>query len=311
MAEFDIDRFVSLSKAVDLSDIDWKEAARIGITDDEFRVLRFMCDTELHTILYLRDLLAGHSAADPEVTQFMACWVYEETHHGRALERFCAEAGRPMEKDRFTTVNAVPTFREEFTGVASRAAARLTPHFAAAHMCWGAINEMMAAMSYMALARHTKNTQLAKLVSKLARDERKHFAFYYSQAERRLTDGGWKAQALCRFTIQGFWEPVGIGVGEPNTLEFISSFIVSDEEAIEDLTAVDTKIAQLPGMSWFTKGSDWINAGRERYRAMDPAGWARHRALDTELAAARGKAPDAPTPIASRARTAKRAATQI
>src|SRR5258706_446498 len=63
MAGFDIEKFVSLSKAVDLSDIDWEEAARVGITDDEHRVLRYMSDTEMHTIIYLRDLLAGHTAA--------------------------------------------------------------------------------------------------------------------------------------------------------------------------------------------------------------------------------------------------------
>ena len=285
MAEFDLERFVSLSKAVDLSDIDWAEAAHIGITDEEYRTIRFMADTELHTILYLRDLLAGHSAADSEVTQFMACWVYEETHHGRALERFCSEAGRPMDKDHFYKVNKVPSFREEITGFLSRGGARVTPHFAASHMCWGAINELLANTSYLALARHTKNPQLAKLVSKLARDERKHFAFYFSQAERRLRDGGWKAQKLCYLAIRGFWEPVGIGVGEPNTLEMIISLYFGDEEGRTELKALDTKIAQLPGMEWFDMIVKWTNAGRDRYQTIDAVSYARHRANDARNAA--------------------------
>src|SRR5262245_60861072 len=141
MPDFDIERFVALSKKVDLSDIDWDEAARVGITDEEHRVLRYMSDTEMHTIIYLRDLLAGHTAADADVCQFLACWVYEETHHGRALDQFMTAVGRPPAKDRYHEVTAKLSIREELTGVLSRFGAWVTPHFAAAHMCWGAINE--------------------------------------------------------------------------------------------------------------------------------------------------------------------------
>ena len=87
---FDIDRFVDLSKAVETSDLDWDYIKRVGITPDEARILRYMADVESHTIIYLRDILSGHTASDPEITQFLACWVYEETHHGRALDRFLA-----------------------------------------------------------------------------------------------------------------------------------------------------------------------------------------------------------------------------
>src|SRR3954468_2316000 len=116
MAEFDVERFVSLSKAVDLSDIDWDECARVGITDEEHRVLRYMSDTETHTIIYLRDLLAGHTAADPEVISFLSCWVYEETHHGRALDKIMEAAGRGPAADRYTQVTQKATFREDLTG---------------------------------------------------------------------------------------------------------------------------------------------------------------------------------------------------
>jgi hypothetical protein len=280
MAEFDLERFVSMSKAVDLSDIDWVEARQVGLTDDEHRILRFMNDTESHTILYLRDLLAGHTASDPECMEFMACWVYEETHHGRALERFMREAGRPLDKDRFRKVNKTPTFREELTGVMSRFGARLSPHFAAAHMCWGAINELLAAGSYLALARKTRNSALATLLNKLAKDERKHFSFYFHQSEKRLRAGGWFAERLCHLTIKQFWEPVGIGVGEPFTLEHITSYLFSDDRGREELKAIDETIQKLPGMGWFTMVGDWTDAGRERFRKEFPADWARHRAHD-------------------------------
>jgi hypothetical protein len=286
MADFDIERFVSLSKKVDLSDIDWEEAARVGITDDEHRVLRYMSDTEMHTIIYLRDLLAGHTAADAEVCQFMACWVYEETHHGRALDQFMAAVGRAPEQDRYHQVTAKLSIREELTGVLSRLGAVLTPHFAAAHMCWGAINELTAAASYLALARHTRNAPLAKLVTKLARDERKHFSFYFHQAEKRLTGGGWFAQKLCAYTIRKFWEPVGIGVGEPGTLQLITSFLFGDPESRDEFLAVADTIRKLPGMEWFDMTTRFRESALADYAKMAPAEFERHRAADRALGAA-------------------------
>ena len=101
---FDIDRFVSLSKAVETSDLDWDYIAEKGVTDAEARILRYMADVESHTILYLRDLLAGHTSRDPEVTAFMSCWVYEETLHGRAIDQVLAAAGRPEGRDRYTRI---------------------------------------------------------------------------------------------------------------------------------------------------------------------------------------------------------------
>jgi hypothetical protein len=276
MAEFDIERFVSLSRKVDLSDVDFDEAARVGISDEDHRVLRYMADTELHTILYLRDLLAGHTKHDAEVTQFMACWVYEETHHGRALDQFMAAVGRG-EASRYERIEARPTFREELTGVLSRFGARMSPHFAAAHMCWGAINELTAAASYLALARRTRNQPLATLVTKLAKDERKHFAFYYSQAERRLRDGGWRARRLCRLVIEAFWKPVGIGVGDPNTLEFISSYLMADARGQAEIRAIDETIRRLPGMEWFHMVGEWVEGALVRYRDLEPDRYEAHR----------------------------------
>jgi len=287
MAEFNIDKFVDLSKKVDLSDIDWDVVARVGITDDEYRILRYMSDTEIHTIIYLRDLLAGYTAADPECTQFMACWVYEETHHGRALDRFMEAAGR-QPKSTSTRYNEVMTrfsWREEMTGALSRMGATVWKDFAAAHMCWGAINELTAAASYMAVARKTKNPELAKMVKKLASDERKHYSFYFQQSEKRLKAGGKWAERLCRNTIRMFWEPVGIGVGEPHALDLIASSLFGGEKGHAELVKVDQTIQALPGMGWFNMVGNWHSGAEAWFRTNCPHDWARHREYDRELTA--------------------------
>jgi hypothetical protein len=279
MAEFDIERFVSLSKAVDLSDIDWNEARRVGITDEEDKILRYMQDTESHTILYLRDLLTGHTAADPEVTQFLACWVYEETFHGRALDRFLVEIGRPPARERYQRVHARPSIRELATGWAGRLAAQATPHFAAVHMCWGAVNEFLAAMSYTQLARRSANRPLQKLLHRLAKDERRHFAFYYDQADKRLRRGGRFARKLCSLTLQA-WEPVGSGVGQPETIDMIASFLFSDRRGRREVELLHEAVRKLPGMESWNVANRWAELGRARYKSAHPDDYARHRAAD-------------------------------
>jgi len=288
MADFNIEKFVELSKKVDLSDIDWGAAAKVGITDDEYRILRYMSDTEIHTIIYLRDLLAGHTAADPECTQFLACWVYEETHHGRALDQFMTACGRQAQSTtaRYQELTSKFSWREELTGALSRFGALMWKDFAAAHMCWGAINELTAAASYMALARRTKNAELAKLVKRLASDERKHYSFYFHQADKRLRAGGPWAERLCRTTVKRFWEPVGIGVGEPRTLEFIASYLFGDDRGHAELKKIDETIAQLPGMGWFTMTGDWQRGGESWFRENRPMDWSQHRLLDPAAAQA-------------------------
>ncbi len=253
VARFDIQRFVQLSRAVDLSDLDWQAAAHHGISDDERRILRYMADTEAHTILYLRDLLAGHTAHDPEVTAFLACWVYEETHHGIALDRFLAEVGYPSSKNQYTRVAAGAAFAEEVEAFLSQSAAKLTPHFAAAHMAWGALNEATAAAAYTALARTTGNPELAKLVTKLARDERRHYSFYYHQADMRLRAHP-LARFLCRSALNLFWGPVGIGVGGTReVIELIFARFFSDREGRAEIDRIEAQIRALPGQSAFSK----------------------------------------------------------
>jgi rubrerythrin len=268
MAAFDLERFVKLSRAVDLSDIDWDEAARIGITDDEHKIVRYMADTEAHTIVYMRDLLAGHTARDPEVTAFMACWVYEETHHGLALDRFLRAVGRPA-----SVPSTGSILREEIEAFLSTNLARASRHFAAAHMAWGALNEATAAAAYNGVARTTANPQLAKLVARLGRDERRHYSFYYSQAEKRLAHP--TARLLCRAALRWFWGPVGIGVGgSREVIELIFARFFARGDGREEISHIESKIRELPGLHGFDRLTRWRDRCVEAFARRDPARFA-------------------------------------
>src|SRR4051812_46105782 len=96
MVEFDLDAYVGRSRALDLSAFAWDDVRRYPVPPAAVRTLRYMQDIESHTIVYLRALLATRAIDDPEVSTFLACWLYEETFHGIALARFLEAAGHPV-----------------------------------------------------------------------------------------------------------------------------------------------------------------------------------------------------------------------
>ena len=86
-ARFDLDAYVARAGALDLSAIDWAAVKSHPLPAGAVRTLRYMQDVESHTIVYLRGLLATRAIDDPEVATFLACWLHEETFHGRARAR--------------------------------------------------------------------------------------------------------------------------------------------------------------------------------------------------------------------------------
>ena len=94
MEEFDLDRYPRVSKRVDLSGVAWDRVRDHPLSEAEARCLAYMMDIETHTVIFLRDLLATRAAVEPDVTAFLACWVYEELWHGEAFSRF-SRGGEP------------------------------------------------------------------------------------------------------------------------------------------------------------------------------------------------------------------------
>src|SRR3954451_18678567 len=80
--DFDLDRYLRVSKKVDLSGIDWDEIPNHPLSDGDVMCMHYMMDIETHTVIYLRDLLATRAANDAQITAFLSCWVYEELWHG-------------------------------------------------------------------------------------------------------------------------------------------------------------------------------------------------------------------------------------
>src|SRR5271165_799712 len=110
--QFDVERYVRLSRKVDISDLDLSQAARYPISDEEIRALTYMTDIESHTIVYLRAILNTCAVEDPQTTSFLSCWAYEEFFHGRTIRQFLEAAGARFSPMRMADVQKQASWRE-------------------------------------------------------------------------------------------------------------------------------------------------------------------------------------------------------
>lgn len=268
--DFDLDRYVRNSKAVDLSGVAWHEIPSHPVSGEEARTLTFMMDIETHTVMYARDLLATRAAFDPEITAFMSCWIYEEFWHGEAFSRFLGEAGFTLAPDRekVTAGSRYPTKvarnerirralgRGVYTGhLVSMVGSALTRDFVAIQMTWGAMNELSAINSYQAMIEKSDNPVLCDILRRIIKDERRHFAFYRAQARLRLARSP-RARRLARWAMERLWAPVGTGLRPQEESDFALVSLFGDRAGLDRLRRVDATIAELPGFADATLAQD-------------------------------------------------------
>lgn len=252
--DFDVDRYIRHSKKVDISDLDLSQASRYPITDEEIRALTYMTDIESHTVVYLRAILNTCAIEDPQTTAFLSCWAYEEFFHGRTLASFLEAIGVRLPSTRLAEVQKATSFVEWLKEMGSSILCRFSRHFHAAYLTYGAISELSTLEGYGVLARRTQNPILAEVVRRLAKDERRHFSFYYKKARLQLASPN--AQRLTSFIIRHFWLPVGGGVKSDSEVNWILSFILGDPQGAEIAGRIDSTIAKLPGLAWFHRLSE-------------------------------------------------------
>lgn len=250
---FDLDAYISRSEAVDIPSIPWDQVPAHPLSADAVRALRYMQDIESHTIIYLRTLLDTRVIDDPEVATFLACWLYEETFHGIALARFVRSAGHPLELRPRSAMTVKQTIEARLTSWLAWA----WPDFVAVHMVWGAINELTALTAYRRLGAVVDHPVLRDLLDRIARDESRHFYFYFKQAERRLGHAG--AARVARTIVERFWGPVGSGVQPLSETRFLARYLFSGPDGLAAVRKVDTTIRDLPGFADIPLLEAWID----------------------------------------------------
>lgn len=249
----DPDHYLARSRPLDLDGIVWADVPKYVLTTDAIRILRYMQDIECHTIVYLRELLATRAIDDPEVATFLACWFAEETSHGRALARFLAEAGHSVVSRARSQQSA--SQRVEASLIA--ATSRVWPSFAALHMTWGAINELTALTGYKRLAEVADHPVLTQLLTRIVRDESRHFSFYFRQASQRLRKPG--VSRVARFLVERFWAPVGSGVQPAEETIFLGERLFAGSSGRTAVRRIDSTIEGLPGFGGLRLVERWVD----------------------------------------------------
>lgn len=245
------ERLVARSALLDTSDIAWDDAPAVELDDGALACLVYMRDVEGFTT---RDLsgLAGHPAtlADPLVRRFLAAWRAEEAEHARALHRFleayCAGRGRPLPPQQ-PAPTAAPPLSERLTVTLTRPVGHVVT---AAHMTWGALNELLTLHGYRLLARRCRHPVLDQLLTRIAAQEARHYSFYVLQAEWRL-EASHLARRVLPAVIGRSWTPVGVGVDYKQRSEFdqVLTYLTAGDRGHRAVELMDQTIARLPGFA--------------------------------------------------------------
>jgi rubrerythrin len=242
------DRILATSARLRVDDLDWELARRAGLGADERVVLSYFADIESQTVMYLRDLLRGPLAEDPRAIGFLSVWNYEEYFHGEALSSLLEACGAGLARDRVARVRRGAAFLETLQGLLAGVAARLAPDaFAALHLAWGASQELTTLRGYEELEARTANPVLAELCRRIAKQERRHFAWYFNGARERLAESP-LARRLARLALSRAWAPVGAPVKGTAAFLEVARALFPGRRAAEIARDVEERIGTLPGL---------------------------------------------------------------
>jgi hypothetical protein len=272
---FDLDRYLRVSGATKPECFDWTTTTpQPRLSDDALFTIAYMMDIESHTIVYLRDLLSTRVVRDTEVTAFLSCWAYEEFFHSHILRHFLTTQGVSIDDRRFADLRSKTSLADRVIRPGIAILSRMTRHFPAVHMTFGAINEISTLTGYQALISRTDfarersgshRSLLTTILERIIKDERRHFAFYFNQARGRLRAPA--AQRLTAFLVRKFWTPVGVTVRGDPAMRRVCAYLFPGERGVERLAAVDRTVARLPGLEWFDLGARYarrVQASEQR-----------------------------------------------
>ena len=247
----DIAQHLAVSHKIEIEDLDWGLARQHGLTESEIRSLHYFADIESQTVHYFLEVAKLKVSRDPELLTFLTMWNYEEYFHSYALTRLMEECGVKVltATERAQEIRANARFKAKFEDFAQGMIAVAMPKtFIALWMFWGALQECLTTQAYEELARQTKNPVLEELCRRIAKQERRHFAYYFNNAREKL-EGQPFAQKFVRAIARGFYAPVGGGVKTDEEAARCVAGLFPQEKIFEVMSYIEKRMAQLPGMT--------------------------------------------------------------
>jgi rubrerythrin len=242
-------RLLDRSELVRVDDLDWSQAGAVELDPGVVDTLIYMRDVEGFTDSYVVGIGAHRTTlADPLVRDFLDVWQAEEAAHARAIGRFLDEyaAARGLEvaPRQPSPSPRVPWHERALAHVGGPVGTLV----AAAHMSWGAANELLTMQGYRILADQCGHPMLAELLRRIAAQEARHYSFYLLQAEWRLAASRLARRVIPRI-MDGSWTPVGVGEGYKTSAEFqrVLAVLTATPESQRIIHRMDRRFAALPG----------------------------------------------------------------
>jgi rubrerythrin len=257
----DIAQHIAVSHKVEFEDLDWETARRVGLTPQEVESLKYFADVESQTVYYFLEVSRLEVSRDPELLTFLTMWNYEEYFHSYALTRLMTECGVPVESatERSTRIRAGARFKAKFEDFGQGMIAKFAPQsFLGLWMFWGALQECLTTQAYEELANQTQNPVLAELCRRIAKQERRHFAYYFGNARKRL-EGRPGTQRFVKFIANQFYAPVGGGVKTDEDGARLVAQLFPQNRIFEVMSYIEKKMALLPGMQDLECCTGWAS----------------------------------------------------
>jgi rubrerythrin len=246
----DIAQHINVSGRVQIDDLDWKLAREVGLTKTEIDNLKFFADIESQTVYYFLEVAPLKVSRDPEILTFLTMWNYEEYFHSHAITKLLTECGVDVESatDRATALRSRARLKAKFEDFVQRMLARMFPDsFVALWMFWGALQECLTMQAYEEIIRTTKNPVLVEMFKRIAKQERRHFAYYFNAARERLEHDEF-AQKFVRTIVKAFYAPVGSGLKTPAESAAQVARMFPGDRIVEVMSYIERRMGQLPGM---------------------------------------------------------------
>lgn len=240
-------RIVESATPLVLSDLDWTSIADHALDPPIVDCLVYMRDVEGFTDRDLVGLTAHRTTlGDPLIRRFLQLWRSEEAAHARAIDRFlaCCETEQSVPPRQVPPPAVAPLIERLVASTGGPVGAVV----AAAHMAWGAANELLTLNGYRLLAQRCEHPTLSRLLMRIAAQEARHYSFYLLQAEWRL-DASRAARMLLPRVLDRSWTPVGVGDGYKTHDEFarVLAFLGQDDAGRRAITRMDARFSALPG----------------------------------------------------------------
>jgi hypothetical protein len=245
---FDIERFKENSKKLYLDDIRWDLVREHPLPQGAIDSMTYMMDIETHTAIYLSELLVSKACMDPVITSFLSCWAYEEMYHGEALVKFLRAYGIPVSDDRPRQVRLQEGFKRVNAVMGVMLGSYVLPFFPALYLTIGAVNEMTTLTGYRQLQARAGHPVLDQVLDRIVKQERIHFAFYRSQAERVLRESA-AARGATRWFLDKRFKAVGESVKTAGEVDGLALYLFDGEDGREAVRAIDAQVSSLPGLS--------------------------------------------------------------